>query len=479
MNYLLNNIKAFNGKTRKFDGNTNVHISDGVIKKVSNDIIKVDVETEILDCSGFYGIPGILDIHTHTDFTSHSPIADMYSFNMGVTHQVTGLCGFHPVYSESQEKEKFKKSVSFLGDDSSVVNDWYEHDKRIKRSYVKKYQLLGLNSLLYGIHDLTNNEAYEKVKRELVKYDFHGVSLGIFYPPFATLPKDRLFKLMKILVKKIDLPFFYHVRDQRDYAMESYKEVFEFHKGTTTRCHISHLKFSGSKHTYKINERLKELERLISSFSFPVSWDAYPFGTSATTISSLLPELALMDTEPEHIDIDRFKKKLENKTTIDWENAIVRCNTSYYNDKSISNIAKEMNLSNAEAYVKVVLDVNSQGVIMRKTMDEEDVMAICEHPKTIIASDSFGLSSVHPRNYLTYKKYLKEAFDKGKLEQAVNKLTFLPREIFNNIPTGIEEDQKADLVVLSFDNNNFLDLDQSVTIHQIFSEGRMISNEHF
>jgi len=65
--YALTNVKLFNGYENKIHQETIVFVKAGKVEKVGRQGDVISTEYEIIDCMGYYLLPGMIDAHTHLD----------------------------------------------------------------------------------------------------------------------------------------------------------------------------------------------------------------------------------------------------------------------------------------------------------------------------------------------------------------------------------------------------------------------------
>ncbi|WP_066015651.1 hypothetical protein [Endozoicomonas atrinae] len=401
-----------------------------------------------LNLEGGYIIPGITDIHTHADFTASDSRARDYALGQGVTRQVTGLCGFHPVYPKSTSRDDYIRYTGFLGDTAMLSTSWEHFFKTLDHTGpVKKYQLFGINSFLYN-YPLNSDDVLEDRINTCIEqyqsYPFQGFSLSLNYHPVKSLPTERLYRFMNSLLTRLPVCCSYHVRDQQDRILESIQEVMSWHEGTAARCHISHLKFGGASHKGRFPERYHTLLQWQKSSAFPLSWDTYPFAFASTTLTSLFPTT---DFWQEQSDDDFCQWLVDNPPPRLAETTVV-CNREVFNQKTLGTIACELGESLEKALLTICRSLNGGGTYQRAFCEEEDLLWLLEQPETFIASDSFGLGQVHPRCTETFTSVLYQAWHKGELVlcEMVQRLQKGTHTVFPDIPqVALVEGQAAEL----------------------------------
>ncbi|MDG1027981.1 MAG: amidohydrolase/deacetylase family metallohydrolase [Flavobacteriaceae bacterium] len=107
------------------DSKLDIGITDGIIKKISNNI-PTSSSKKIIDVSGMYVVPGLIDIHTHVfvgdvpNFFANgrnSVAADNFSFRSGITTMVdAGTSGWRnfPVFKKNVIEKSNTRILVFL-----------------------------------------------------------------------------------------------------------------------------------------------------------------------------------------------------------------------------------------------------------------------------------------------------------------------------------------------------------------------------
>jgi len=235
---------------------------------------------------------------------------------------------------------------------------------------------------------------------------------------------------MTTLVRRFQcLPFAYHVRSQRKAtALDAIGEVFSFHEGTNSHCHISHLKFGGCSGD-EAEALFERFMCIVQKRSFQITWDAYPFGTSATALRSLLTRNTAA-TEDDRHDADLLVQRDDR-----W--------------LSLSEIRSAEGCC-LQTVVERIVAENPHAVALRRSMDDGDAMMICRHKRTLIGSDSFGSSFIHPRQQDTFPRLLRSSRSEADLVQWADRFCTLPARTFAGLETySIEDGNLANLVLVN------------------------------
>src|SRR5688572_12784364 len=66
-NYALTNVNLFNGFESKIYPTSIVFVKAGKVEKIGKQGDAISKEYEVIDCMGYYLMPGMIDAHTHLD----------------------------------------------------------------------------------------------------------------------------------------------------------------------------------------------------------------------------------------------------------------------------------------------------------------------------------------------------------------------------------------------------------------------------
>jgi N-acyl-D-amino-acid deacylase len=166
------------------------------------------------------------------------------------------------------------------------------------------------------------------------------------------------------------------------------------------------------------------------------------------------------------------KKIEEDLKHEDWENIVLQCgydkifigsanNLSQYEGKSISQIAKELNSTELEAMLKVLVDSMAQATIIYYIVSEDDLRLLMQSPYCCIGTDAYARDysgattggKPHPRNFGAIPRFIKKYVLNEKLmsiEEGIYKITGFPAKVFKIPNRGlIQENKVADITVIN------------------------------
>ena len=448
---------------------SSIGIKNGKIAKISSNLKEEDAK-EIIDAGNLVVAPGFIDIHTHSDKSFLMDDRSESKIFQGVTTEVVGQCG-HSYYINPEEDRNTKNS-SILIDFIEKVN---KENKKMSTNWVT---FVGHNSIRASVMGLEGRKATKEEINKMVELldkeieaGAWGLSLGLGYSPGIFSDIEELVALGEV-VEKHNTMISSHMRNQGARIYQALDEMFEINRQTNAHVHISHLKISGKPQWGKSEELLKYIKDAQAE-GINVTCDIYPYEAASSGITNILPKWTLaggqeqaaarFKTEEREKIMKELSQKFEDPTYAD-RIYIVSTNGLYpiADDKTIRELAEELNISPAEAVEQVVVNTNGNCSHISFAMDEKDMLRMIREINIAIGSDGSGLpmspyknnGKPHPRNFGTFPRFLKLAreYNMMPIEDALYKMTALSADILGFTDRGIlKEDYAADITI--FDPN--------------------------
>jgi N-acyl-D-aspartate/D-glutamate deacylase len=247
-----------------------------------------------------------------------------------------------------------------------------------------------------------------------------GLSTGLAYATALAASTGEVVGLAKVAGSAGGI-YATHLRNEFDDILDALDEAFAIGAEAEVPVVVSHLKCAGPQNWGRSGEVLAAIDS--SRWSDRVRMDCYPYRAGSSNL-----DLGQVD---ERIDIliTRSEPHPEQAT------------------RTLARIAAEWGVSQRDA----AMELMPAGAVYF-SMDERDMRAILQHPKTMIGSD--GLPSdphPHPRLYGTFPRVLGRYCREESLlplAEAVHKMTGLPAETFGLAGRGrVAPGCFADLVV--------------------------------
>lgn len=231
----------------------------------------------VIDAEGMVVAPGFIDVHTHIERNVESlagPLAAENFVAQGFTTLVTGNCG-----RSAQSLAQFFSRLEAAGMSVNVAS-------LVGHNTVRR-QVLGESSRAAGADELAR-------MKTLVARAFDdgalGFSTGLEYEPGMFAPRSEIEALAGVAAERGGL-YATHMRDEGNGVADSLREAIEVARRSGAPLEISHLKARG-RTNWGNARALVEMVRAARAEGLRVSFDAYPYTASSTTLDLLLPKEA-------------------------------------------------------------------------------------------------------------------------------------------------------------------------------------------
>ncbi len=463
---------------------TKGYVGDVAILNGEIELIGKDLGTEavkVIDAKGKVVAPGFIDLHTHSDTSFIEDSRSESKILQGVTTEVVGNCGssFYPAFPE-----KLQNLRKYLTSETGIDTDYYASVSFLEFIDKAEFQghrpannwatLIGHNALRTAVmgeagRHATQEEIWEMadlLEQEMASGAW-GLSLGLGYSPGIFSDINELEALAEV-VARYDGIIASHMRDQGDNIFKALDEMFELNRRTGAHVHIAHLKRGGKRNWGRADELLNYI-RNAQHYGVDVTCDIYPYEASSSGITNTIPKWALaggVEAAAERFrgpERERLLKELsETYGTIEDGHRIYVVSTGgrypEADDKTIGELALELNITPMEAIAKVITETNGHARQISFGMLEEDMLYLIKEVDISIGSDGSGFpldpalnaGKPHPRNFGTFPRALRLAREHKlmSLEDAVYKMTGNTATILGMEDRGfLEEGLAADIVI--------------------------------
>ena len=460
-----------------------IAILDGKIAKIAS---QIDKEAKrIIDANNLVVSPGFIDIHTHSDVSFIIDDRSESKIYQGVTTEVVGECGYtmYPAAPENIDNLR-----AYLRNSKNIDTDYYascsfvqfldkakENNKKPANNWLT---LIGHNALRTSVMGFEGRKATKDEIKQMVdlldqemKAGAWGLSLGLGYAPGIFADIEELVALGHVVAKYHGMVAS-HMRNQNDYIYDALDEMFEINKQTGAHVHIAHLKI-GRKHNWGTSDKVLKHIRDAQQRGINVTCDMYPYEAASSGITNVLPKWTLaggvekaaerfLGPERELIMAELNEKFQEDA---DGDRVYIVSTKGLYppaDDKTITELAKELNITMAEAIEKVIVETKGHCSQINFAMHENDVKNFISEIDIAIGSDGSGMpldpklvdGKPHPRNFGTFPRFLKMAREHKlmSLEDAVYKMTALSACLMGIEDRGVlKEGYLADITVFDKD----------------------------
>ena len=310
--------------------------------------------------------------------------------------------------------------------------------------------LLGHGTLRRGfVHDESRPlravelTGMEKMVRQSMREGSLGMSLGLAYVHGRHATEHELSTLASV-VGKHDGFCTAHLRNEGKELPEAVSEALTMARSSGVRLHISHLKAVGRRYWEHMDRALYLLEASDSE-GVDVSFDVYPYRSTATVLYTLLPtwvtdggkKMMLERLRDKSIRIEVISDLKEER--MDYSSAILSL-TSLNNMIKRTNVL-DMSHSEGKSPEEVILDVlvasDDRAIVSLDALSEQNIEKELRHPFSIVSTNGAGYpleyagtgENIHPRCFGTFPRVLFRYVREKKLlgwEEAIHKMTGKP-----------------------------------------------------
>jgi N-acyl-D-amino-acid deacylase len=426
-----------NGKIVDGTGNNwfygDIAVKDGKIIGVGRQLNFTASKT--IDATGLIVAPGFIDVHTHLEGEeTKDPNATNFILD-GVTTCITGNCG-----SSKVDIGKYLQWIDSLKLSINVAT------------------LIGHNDVRKAVMGRVNRDATSEEMQQMknivdkaMRDGAVGFSTGLIYIPGTYAKTPEIVELAK-QAGKYNGVYATHMRDEGDSVTYAINEALTVGREAKIPVEISHFKLSGQQNWGRSKETVPMIEAARKE-GLEVTIDQYPYTASSTSISTLIPDEILADSQDsinarlqdpqvKKYVISSMLQRLKKRKLKHFSYAVVayyKPDTTY-NGKSIEQInLMKGNKHKKEKEAETIIDIMMHGgaSAVFHGMSEDDVKRIMKYPFNMFASDAsireFGAGMPHPRGYGTNARVLAEYVrDQNiiSLEEAIRRMTSLPAQKF-------------------------------------------------
>jgi N-acyl-D-amino-acid deacylase len=409
----------------------------------------------VIDARGQVVAPGLIDIHTHSDFTLPlNPRAES-KIRQGVTLEVVGNCGFSvaPVLpgKAAMLREYLASSATWLPFQDTTFADYAAAFPPTSVNVILQVGHNTLRLMTAGLDNrpLTPDEmaAMERMLDEALAGGAWGLSSGLFTAPGNFADAAEIHALARVLRRR-GAAYSTHVRDEADRGFEAVREAIAVAEATGVHVQIAHLKLSGVDNWGGATRLLEEIGAARRR-GLPVDCDAYPYDTATNPLRNLLPRWVMENGIPAMLERLRrrdVRTRLRDEIARNgltnfgripsWD--VVRVAISPHlpdhAGRTLGDIARSRGVDPIEAVADYVVADRGETRILITSMADADVHEITRAPWVTVGSDGNALAvsgvtsqgKPHPRYYGTHAKILGPCVRDLRLltlEQAIAKMT--------------------------------------------------------
>lgn len=427
-----------------------------------------------LDAGGLIVAPGLIDLHSHADFTlALTPQAEG-CLRQGVTTLITGNCGTSPFPVDPAQGAGALPGPAAEAPDLPRDLDAFARAVDAARPAVNLAAQIGHGTLRAAVMGTARRPAgpsqlaaMAELLADAARQGVYGLSTGLIYAPGSFANSEEITALATEAARH-GLLYSTHMRDEGDELLESVAEALDTACSSGVRLQISHLKAMGPANHGKVRLALAMIDAARAE-GVDVATDVYPYAASSTRLSSRLPDWALDGGVPALLArlgdpavrarIERELAAKEGRTFLPEGTVLAAMPPGPYDrwaGATLREVADGEGVGAAEAALRVLAGHQGEVFIVNHAMAEADVETVLAHPRTAVASDGWELDTSsqghpHPRHFGTFARVLGAAA-RGEgtltLPEAVHRMTGLPAARIGLADRGVlAVGNHADIVV--------------------------------
>ncbi len=427
----------------------------------------------VFDGAGLILAPGFIDIQNHSDsywqLFDNPPLHSLVT--QGFTTILVGNSGssLAPLISEHSILSIQKwKPLTGINIDWRTYPEYKQH--MLSNTYgTNVATMIGYSTVrrgMLGDSDKSPSKAeMDSILAVLEKClldGAKGISVGLQYSHELNVTQAELFSLAELCAKH-DKLFSVAMRRESKTIVSSAQELCAIAEQTGVKLKISHLKIRYKENSLLLVDLLDTIE---SSWhrGAKIMFDSYPYDFTWQPLFNYLPNWAveggrkpLLERLQSPDTRDKILTYLRNHSANIAELIIASTGQGLkVNGRTMSSIAKDMNLTSEEAVLNIVQAGGSGTLVFDHCIDPKMVAVFNNHSLGLIATSGGGFNLenvtnlVHPRSFGTATKFLHNVIEKKEiaLEEAIAKLTSRPAQMINLDNRGlIKTGNFADLVL--------------------------------
>ena len=446
-------------------------IEDARIKEIASNI---STEADrIIDCEGLVVTPGFIDIHSHNDWYAARNSNDKFFIpflEQGITTQVTGNCGFSPFGYDpnTQYRSMLGSGLFTLGDIKEDTSSLSAFSRAIKNLPVNMVPLYGHMSGRIGIcgydsRPLSEDELkhFDEIMERALNDGAAGISFGLMYVPDRYAPYEELKRAAAIAAKHGKILTIHGRANSavstsysppvggRAHNLRALDEMERLARETGAKIQHSHLIFVGEKSWKTVDETLIKIKKL-NEEGLSLKYDSYSLTYGASIITVVLPPWFLaMPKKKRESRLSRLRLSFEIGLTkkvlgfnfgdivITW---IAKGHEALIG-KTVTEIAKEWDVSELDAYIRLVELSEGKGrVLMHKYLTDDILLKLMRDENCLFMTDAWveEAGMQNPACAICFPQFLKIARENGiSLQRMIYRMTGMAAERFSIEERGV------------------------------------------
>ena len=401
--------------------------------------------------AGLVVCPGFVDVHTHSEGIVESPAAANL-LRQGVTTVVSGNCGGSklPIGAWLDRVEAAEPAINY----ATLVGHG-----------TIRSRVMGAADRPPTRRELTH---MRRLAEQAMCQGAIGLSTGLFYVPGAYAHVDEIVEVARVVAGHGGV-YASHKRSAGGRMFEAIAEAAAIGRRANIAVEVSHLKVlhkRGRTKPTRATDALAAVARCRDE-GIDITYDLHPYPATYTSLAAVVlpPWVSKDGKRGERLGDPAIREQIRGDvaSNIAWIGGaaritIARCPADRaLAGASLADAARARGRDGVAAAMDLIAEGSPSCIF--HALRPADVRTLLCGPHAMVASDGGIVPArtgvVHPRNYGTFPRILREYVREGKLmtlEQAVRKMTFLPARRFGILDRGlIALGMRADLVVLDPD----------------------------
>jgi N-acyl-D-amino-acid deacylase len=432
-----------------------------------------------IDGAGKVLTPGFIDVHSHSGLQLLANPRHEAKIEQGVTTEVFGIDGIsYAPFERSEDVAGLARMYSGLDGRPEIQMDWdsvASYLSRFDRAVaVNVAMLVGNSALRMGALGWNGVEAdtralssMRSMLREAMEEGAVGLSTGLDYAPGAYASTGELATLAHAASQAGGF-YHTHVRYQLgDRYLDPFREALTIGRDGSSAVHITHF-YRRSTYPPGAEPLLALVDDAVET-GMDVTFDAYPYPWSSTTLLILVPQWiqeggpdAALERLSNPHQRPAIREALEARAReyggIEvWDRIRVggfrRPENRSFEARTLGELTRELGVHAADVVCDLLVSEDLGVNQVAASQDPQTLGAFASHPRGMVGTDSvFVGSKPSPRTFGSFPHILGR-FVRGEglmpLEEAVRKMTSLAAERLRLVDRGlVREGYIADLVLL-------------------------------
>jgi N-acyl-D-aspartate/D-glutamate deacylase len=414
----------------------------------------------VLDASGLVVAPGIVDIHTHSDFSLLLDPRGESKLRQGVTTEVTGNCSYAPYPLRPADLPALAATFSGIAGDD-LVWDWTDLDGFRRRfnaqgAALNIAPLAGHAALRVAAMGYANRApepaeraAMARLLAETMEQGAFGFSAGLTLAPSAYAATEEIVALCAVAARYGGY-YAAHMRVPAEGQLEGRLETLEIARRAGIAVQMAHNNVMGRPFWHLVPEMLALLERERAA-GVDVTYDVYPYLAGMSIVDQLMPAWA------QEGGVDALVARLRDPATrrrvydelapgraggaLPWDWDTIRVTDvqpaadKHLEGKTVAEVAASLGVDGLDALLTLVERDRASATYHH--LSEANTRLLLQHPLGMVGSDGNAVTAgtpslrgkPHPRFFGTFPRVLgRYVREEGvlTLEDAVRKMTAAP-----------------------------------------------------